>query len=306
MRIWHSINEAARNGRPVALAIGTFDGVHLGHQAVIASVLAEAGKLGLTSTVMTFTRHPLEAGDTPPLVCPVEVRLEHLAALGVEQTILIPFDRELAVLPPDLFVRETLCQKLGMRMIAVGHDFRFGAGARGDAALLTAMGRDLGFTVARVPPVVIDGRIVSSTAIRWALSTGDVAIANQFLGRPFTIRGSVVPGERRGQTLGFPTANIALAAGSLWPRYGVYAVLIRFTGEQYYGVANVGVKPTFGGGEPRVEVFIFGFRGNLYNSLIEVALLDFIRPERRFATVEDLQAQIGADIERARIVLGLA
>ena len=302
MQIWHSFTEAQRGlgQRVTAVSIGTFDGVHRGHQAIVGELCRQARERSLVSLIMTFAQHPSSVvkGEAPPLLLPVEERLELIAALGAEALLLVEFDAALAASDPETFVREYLQAKLGLNLLVIGYDFRFGAGGNGDTQLLAGLGHDLGFSVIEVPPVILDGTVVSSTAIRWALAAGDVKTGARFLGRPFTVRGQVVTGQRRGRRLGYPTANIRLGPGALWPRYGVYLVRIAFGRDKYYGVANVGVKPTFDRNEPGIEVFLFGYHGDLYHTTIEASFLGFLRPEKRFDGIDDLQAQIRADIEQ--------
>lgn len=308
MQVWHSLEEArnALASVSTALSIGVFDGVHRGHQAVLAMLREEAERRGLYGIVLTFTQHPaiLARGEAPPLLCPPDLRLEYLSELGVSGVALIPFDAGLADLSPPDFVRDWLCDALRVRLMVVGHDFRFGAGGAGEAELLASLGsRCCGLEVAVVPPVMVDGSVVSSTAIRWALSAGDIAAANRLLGRAFTVRGQVVGGSRRGRSMGFPTANITLPPGSLWPRFGVYLTRARWGGEEFFGLANVGVKPTFGRNEPGIEIHLLDFAGDLYGAAIDLEFLEFIRPERRFASAEELRAQIAADLDGARSIL---
>lgn len=312
MDIWHSFAEArqALCSRTAAVAIGTFDGVHLGHQAIIAALRRGAEERLLHSLVITFDRHPgaVVGLGAPPLLTPVETRLRLLAGLGVQAALLLSFDEEFAALAPAEFVRGKLLNELGARLIAIGHDFRFGARGAGNAALLRSIGSPCGLEVVEVPPVLVDGIAVSSTAIRWALAAGDVAAANRYLGRPYAVRGAVETGRRRGRKLGFPTANLRLADDALWPRYGVYAVRIRladgFSPPQVYdGVANVGIKPTFGRSEPTVEAYLFGYCGDLYGRIIDVEFMGFVRPERKFRSADELQAQIAEDAAKARRML---
>lgn len=307
MLIWHSFAEAERWAaeRGTALTIGTFDGVHLGHQAVITELRRQAGARSLPPVVITFIHHPSSVigGETPPFIIPLARRLELLASLGLEAALVIPFDQALAGRAPEEFVRDCLWDSLKVRLIVVGHDFRFGAGGRGDAALLAALGGSLGMEVMAVPPVMVDGIVVSSTAIRWALAAGDVVAARRYMGRPFSVRGEVVPGEKRGRRLGFPTANLRLEPEILRPRYGVYLVEVTVGQKRHYGVADVGVKPTFGLHEPAVEVFLFDCQADLYRTEIEVFFLRFLRPERRFASAEELRAQIALDVAQAKSFL---
>jgi len=308
LQIWFGFEEAvaALDGQPTALTIGTFDGMHLGHQAVIGELCRRAKQRSLASLVMTFAQHPslIVKGEAPPLLIPVERRLEMLTALGIKAALLLPFDAALAALEPRTFVRDKLCTGLNARLLIVGYDFRFGAGGSGDATLLGTLGREeCGFEVVRVPPMTVGETTVSSTTIRWALASGDVAAVRGYLGRPFSVRGKVVSGLRRGHGLGFPTANIGLALGSLWPRYGVYLVRVTAGASDYDGLANVGVRPTFGRGAPGIEVFLLGYDGDLYGTTIDVAFLDFIRPEKQFSDPGKLRAQIDSDLKQARAIL---
>ena len=308
MFIWHSFMEAASAlcGRATAITIGTFDGVHLGHRAVIGELCRGSKERSLLSLVMTFAQHPdsIVLGEAPPLLLPLARRLELLAELGVEATLVLAFDDTIAALAPEAFVKEKLHGDLGARLVVAGHDFRFGARGSGDAGLLVSLGQQWGFETIQVPPVVVDGTAISSTAIRWMLAAGDVAAANRYLGYPYAVRGIVARGQRRGHRLGFPTANITLAPGALWPRYGVYLVEIKMGGLSYHGVANVGIKPTFGAdNEPAVEVYLFSYEGDLYHASMDVSFLAFIRPERWFPDAGALRARIAADIEAAKAML---
>ncbi|MGE5550697.1 MAG: riboflavin biosynthesis protein RibF [Bacteroidota bacterium] len=309
MLIWRNFDEAKAGlgGRQVALTIGTFDGVHLGHRQIIGELCRQAKARHLSSLVMTFANHPAAhvTDAAPPLLIPLAQRLDLLADLGVEAALVASFDADLAGLDARTFVLGRLCRDLQAKVIVVGHDFRFGAGGLGNAEVLAALGAGEGaFDVVRVPPVACEGTVVSSTAVRWALTAGDVVSAAKLLGRPFSVRGTIATGAGRGRKLGFPTANLTLAPGSLWPRYGVYLVRISLGEGQYHGVANVGVKPTFGRSEPVIEVFILGYGGDLYGKSIEVAFLAFIRPEKRFPDAEALRHQIEADIRQAEAIAG--
>ncbi|MGE5527699.1 MAG: riboflavin biosynthesis protein RibF [Patescibacteria group bacterium] len=307
MYISRSLDEAALHlaGRGTVLTIGTFDGVHLGHQRIVEELQAQAKARDLLSLVITFARHPagVIAGEAPPLLMPLEDRLDRLAGLGVDACLLLEFDADLADSEPAGFARDVLGRGLGARAVVIGHDFRFGARGKGDGETLAAVGRESGFEVIRVAPVVVGGTVVSSTAIRWMLAAGDVARARAYLGRAYSIKGIVQTGAQRGRRLGYPTANLAFAPGVLWPRFGVYLVRIALGAETRFGLANVGVKPTFGRHEPAVEVHLFSYQGDLYATPIEAAFLSFLRPERRFATPRELRAQIETDIAEARAML---
>ncbi len=309
MLIWRNLAEAKAwlGGRGTAVTIGTFDGLHLGHQAVLRTLSDLAREKSLTTLVVTFDQHPFAvlSGEVPPLLMPIQRRLEGLADLGVQSVLVISFDAAFAALDASAFARGMIAGDLGARVVVVGHDFRFGMRGAGDAALLAAVGEECGFAVTQVAPTIVDGIAVSSTAVRWALAVGDIAAANRFLGRPHAVRGEVVSGARRGRRLGFPTANLTLSQGSLWPRYGVYLVRIS-AGDSagYHGLANVGVKPTFGSrNEPGIEIYLLDFAGDLYHTTIDVAFLDFVRPEKCFSSADELREQIGKDIARARDLL---
>ena len=302
MLIWRSFSEARDKIKDsTAVSIGSYDGVHLGHQTVLLELNRLGQEHSLLTVVITFDEHPsVTVGhETSQLLIPLAYRLRLLAEIGIGAALVLPFDNNLAALESEAFVGR-LCGDLRMRHIVVGYDFRFGAGGLGDAALLERLGAKQGFGVTQIPPVSLGATVVSSTAIRWMLIAGDVKAAERFLGRPFTVRGKVVHGEKIGRNLGFPTANIKLPPGAFWPRYGVYLVKASLEdGICVYGVANVGVKPTFGKNDPVIEVYILSYKGDLYNSEIDLGFLAFIRPERRFTDPMSLREQIYDDIRRA-------
>jgi riboflavin kinase / FMN adenylyltransferase len=267
-----------------AVAIGTFDGVHRGHKAVVEAARAS----GLRFTVVTFEPHPrLVLGYEVQLLSTLERRLELLAELGPDETLVIGFTPELSRLEPAQFVAEFL-EPIGTRAVFAGEDFRFGAGRRGDVELL----RRLGFEVHAVP--LVAG--VSSTRIRELLSGGDVAAAAPLLGRPSEIEGTVVAGDQRGGTLGFPTANIVPAPNLLVPAYGIYAG----SALGHRVAASIGVNPHYGGAERRIEAFLLDFEGDLYGRGLRLELWQRLREERAFASEEELVAQIARDVEGAR------
>jgi riboflavin kinase/FMN adenylyltransferase len=267
-----------------AVALGTFDGVHLGHRAVIEAVKAA----GLRSTVLTFDPHPrLVLGYEVQLLTPFDRRVELIEALGPDELLVVEFTQELSRLEPEDFAAEYLTG-VGARVVVAGEDFRFGAGRRGDVALLRSLGLDV-----RPVPLVAG---VSSSRIRELVRKGDMPAAADLLGRPFEVEGEVVFGDRRGGTLGFPTANLSPGPHALVPAFGIYA------GEAlgHRVAASIGVNPHYGGSERRIEAFLLDFEGDLYGSRLRLELWKRLREERAFESEEDLVAQIAADVEAAR------
>jgi riboflavin kinase / FMN adenylyltransferase len=283
MRVVRSVGELER--RPRALAIGTFDGVHLGHRRILGAVLAD----GRTPTVITFDPHPraVLTGHHIELVSTVERRLELLAALGIEEVLVLEFDLALAALRAEDFAREYL-QAIGAAVVAAGPSFRFGRAASGDLGLL---GR-LGLETRSVP--LFEG--VSSTSIRQLLRVGAVDTAARMLGRPPEVEGTVVSGHARGGTLGFPTANLAVPATLLVPEYGIYAGAVG----EHRAAISIGVNPHYGGHERRVEAFLLDFDGDLYGRRLVVELWRRLREERAFESEAELVAQIARDVDETR------
>jgi riboflavin kinase / FMN adenylyltransferase len=266
-----------------AAAIGTFDGVHLGHRRVIEAAL----ETGLPVRVITLHPHPrtVVQGNLVELVCTVERRLELIGELGVDEVVVVPFTLETARLEPEQFVAEHLA---GVTVVAAGDDFRFGHRRSGDLGTLERLGRE----VRRVP--VVEG--VSSSRIRRLVHEGDLAGAAQQLGRPFELDGVVVPGDQRGGTLGYPTANLAVDPALLVPRYGIYAGAAR----GHRAAISIGTNPHYGGEERRIEPYLLDFEGDLYGQRLIVELWERLRDEQVFASEEELVAQIGRDVEATR------
>ncbi len=290
--------------RGCVATIGNFDGVHLGHQAILAQLARQAARLRVPRLVITFEPQPQEffAGPTAPPARLMRLRekLLALAGLGVERVLCLPFDRRLAALPALSFIEDLLVDRLGVRYLVVGDDFRFGYRRAGDFALLVAAGRQHGFQVADTGSYLQDGERVSSTRIRQALAQGDLALATRLLGRPYDMCGRVAHGEQRGRTIGFPTANLHLHR-RVTPIYGVYAVLMSGMGlRPWPGIANVGRRPTVAGERERLEVYLLDFQGNLYGRQVKVDFLHYLRPERRFDSLEALRRQIRQDEYAAR------
>lgn len=282
MKIAHAPSQLER--QPRAVAIGAFDGVHLGHRTVIATAIAT----GLAPTVVTFDPHPrIALGNRVEMLCTLERRLELLAALGVEGTVVASFTDELMHLEPEQFA-ETWLRALDAQVVVAGHDFRFGRRRSGDLALLER----LGFEVLEAPEV--EG--ISSSGIRHCLHDGDVAGAARMLGRPPELDGVVVAGDQRGGTLGFPTANLALDPYLLVPRHGIYAGATH----GHRAAISIGTNPHYGGEELRIEPYLLDFEGDLYGERLVVELWERLRDERAFPSEEALIAQIADDVERTR------
>jgi riboflavin kinase/FMN adenylyltransferase len=306
MRVFRSWTDLPADARGAAVALGNFDGIHLGHAAVVRA--AHAARPDAPLAVLTFEPHPREVfrADDPPFRLTLSAeRARALASLGVSIVYEIPFDLEFSRLSPEDFVRDVLHAGLGAKHIASGQDFAFGHRQRGDAAMLASLAEPLGMGVTAVPPVADSRGPISSSRIRRALQDGYPERATADLGRPWAIRGEVSHGDKRGRTIGFPTANVPLGR-HLEPARGVYATTIRTPdGGTHAGVANIGRRPTVNAGpESRLEVNLFDFAGDLYGAEIAVELRAFIRPEVKFAGIDALKAQIAADAAEARRLLG--
>lgn len=289
-----------------AVTVGNFDGVHLGHRELVARTVSEARGAGGTAVVLTFDPHParlLTPGRAPRELTTLPQKEELLAGLGMDRLAVVPFTRELAALPADVFVREVLVGTLGARIVVVGESFRFGHRKQGDVALLKALGGELGFAVRALAPVLQGGEPVSSSRVREALRAGDVRAARALLGRPHFVDGLVVRGDGRGRTIGVPTANLA-PENEVVPARGVYAGRCRLAdGAERLALVNVGRRPTFGGGRMTVEAHLLGFDGELHGARVRLSFEERLRGERRFAGQEALVTQIRRDAERARELL---
>lgn len=299
---WTGLETGARGA---SAAMGNFDGVHRGHQAVIDA----ARRPGVPLGVVTFEPHPRQvfAPDAPPFrLMNAEARGHRLEKLGVDQLYVLPFDSALAGMEAEAFVRDVLVAGLGVSHVTVGADFCFGKGRKGSVDTLRSLGTELGFGVTIADLVAIDGVEISSTAIRTALSEGRPRDAARMLGHWHRIEGAVLHGDKRGKGLGFPTANMGVEGLHL-PRLGVYAVKLDvLTGPHagsYLGAASLGVRPMFGENLPNLETFIFDFEGDLYGQHLSVALIDYLRPEMKFDGLEALISQMNADCDRARLLL---
>lgn len=305
MRIHHHWQGLPPDARGASVAMGNFDGVHLGHRSVIDLARRPDAPLG----IVTFEPHPRQffAPDAPPfrLMNP-EARANRLSKLGVTQLYELPFDADLASLTPDVFARDVLAGGLGISHVVVGADFRFGKGRTGTAADLQSLGARHGFTTTIAPLLSVQGTEVSSTAIRTALTEGRPRDAAAMLGHWHRIEGEVIHGEKRGRELGYPTANMSVDGLHL-PRLGVYAVKADIlTGPQagsYMGAASLGVRPMFGQNRPNLETFLFDFKGDLYGQHLSIAFVDYLRPELKFDGLDALITQMDADCRKARDIL---
>jgi riboflavin kinase/FMN adenylyltransferase len=314
MAIFRHSNDLPAAARGAVVVIGNFDGVHRGHQLLLADARRLADQLSAPLAVLTFEPHPrsLFLPDQPPFrLTSLRAKAHALQEAGVDDLIVLHFDRAFSLKPAEAFVQDILVGDLAARQVVVGWDFCFGHKRSGNVALLKSMGAQHGFGVTAVDPVMTgEGEVYSSSIIREHLRQGRPAKAAELLGRPWEIEGRVEHGDQRGRTLGFPTANVSLGA-FLCPALGVYAVLagrdpgVEHGGETRWhaGVANLGRRPTVAGEDVRLEAHLFDFDGDLYGEMLRVRLIDFLRPEKKFDGLEALRAQIGLDCGQAREIL---
>lgn len=290
------------------MALGNFDGVHLGHQEVLRRAVAEGRRRGVTVVAATFDPHPravLGAGEPPKLLTTLDLRREVLLRYGADEVRVITFDAELSKKSPREFVRDVLVGEIGAEAVVVGENFRFGYRAAGDVRDLERLMGEAGGTAIAVPVRAVAGEVeISSTRIRNLISVGEVAEAAALLGRSYVLRGEVVLGDRRGRSIGFPTANVRPDPVAIVPARGVYASFVDLGEKRYAACTNVGVAPTFGRAENRVEAYLLDFEGDLYGRVVDVGFMERIRGERRFSGVDELKAQIGLDVEEARRIVG--
>ncbi len=304
LEIHHSPDALAGLG-PAYLAIGVFDGGQLGHRAVIGRAVDDARREpGAAAVVVTFDPHPLKVirpEAAPRLLTSTRHKFQYFAGLGATHCLALPFDAAFAVTAPEDFITALASAARPLREICVGFNWTFGRAGAGNLDLLTRLGERHGFAVVGLPSVAVDGQTVSSTLIRQAVEAGDLARAARYLGREFTILGTVVAGQQLGRQLGYPTANLA-AHNEQFPPNGVYAVEAEWRGGKYPGVVNLGFRPTVAapGGERLLELHLFDFDREIYGEDVEVSFRRFLRAERKFANVEELRAQIGRDVESGR------
>lgn len=305
MRIIRGLAQYPADAPPSVVAQGTFDGVHLAHQEVIRTAVGRARDLGAQAVAMTFDPNPvaiLRPTEAPPEILPLEDRLDRIVDLGPDVVLVIPFTLEFSRVEAEAFVRDVMAGLLRAREVVVGFNHTFGRGARGTPELLQAVATPLGIRVHVIPPLTVNGVVVSSSSVREALRRGDVRGAASLLGRPYAIRGLVGRGAERGRTLGFPTANI-VAPGSFLLADGVYAGRATWEGHSAFAVINIGVRPTFEERTRTVEAHLLDVSADLYGRILTLAFLARIREEMRFPSVEALRAQIEEDVTVARRLL---
>jgi len=302
MKIFHDL-ENANIAKPAVLTLGVFDGLHLGHQAIMAKVVERARATESVATAITFDPHPravLHPESAPPLLQTLDQRLANLEVLGIEQAIVVKFTKEFASQPAEDFLRNVVRDRLHAREVYLGKGFAFGKGRGGNIELLHKMSDELGFVAAEVDEVQLRGMRISSSRIRELLAEGRVNLARRMLGRPYGVEGVVIRGDQRGRSIGFPTANLK-PHNRVIPKFGVYATATLIGGIWRRSVTNIGVRPTFGEElEPSIEAHVLDFDGDLYGDALRVRFLHRIRDERKFSGVDELITQIGRDAERAR------
>ena len=304
MKLISSANELTAGSRKVCLAIGFFDGVHLGHQQIIRQTITDARKHGALALVITFDQHPntiVAPGRVPPLIYSLPQKLRAIESLGPDATLLIHFDKAFSQKTGEAFIRELACAWSGIQSICVGADFTFGYKRGGNVELLKKLGAELKFSVHGMAAVSLDGKIVRSTRIREAIRAGDLDAASQMLGRAYSIAGRVIEGDKLGRKLGFPTANID-PTGLALPPNGVYAIHAIVAGKTHRAVLNIGTRPTLGNPNPpvRIEAHLLDFNNDLYGQELEIVFSEKLRDEQKFSSLDELKAQIASDIERAK------
>jgi riboflavin kinase / FMN adenylyltransferase len=304
VRTLHSISELAHLPGPVFLAIGVFDGVHLGHQSVISTSTSHARSAGGTPVVITFDPHPLKVlrpQNAPHLLTATQHKIALIRDLGVEHLLVIPFDKNFAATPPENFIEHLVMDSNPLGEICVGHEWSFGKDRRGNLELLKKLGWQFDFNVVGIPPVTVNGEIVSSTTIRRAIEAGDLKKAATMLGREYTILGTVVHGDDLGKKIGFPTANLS-AHSEQFPPNGVYSAEARLDSVVYPGVVNLGYRPTVSSGRSDrvLEVYLLDFHRDIYGKELELRFIRYLRPEKKFENVDALVQQIQRDVQQAR------
>ena len=304
MRIIHAAHELQPGGRKVCLAIGFFDGVHLGHQQIIRQTITDARQHHALAVVVTFDRHPntvVAPQHVPPLIYSLSQKLRAIQSMGPDAVLLLHFDKAFSEQPGEAFIQH-LARGLGsIQSICVGANFVFGHKRGGNVQLLRKLGAELRFTVHGLAAVSLDGKAVSSTRIREAIAAGDMDAASQMLGRAYSLAGAVVRGDGLGQQLGFPTANLDVSGQALPPK-GVYAALAEVGGSSCRAVVNIGHRPTLQNPNPqlRVEAHLLDFQRDLYGQELEITLVEKLRDEKKFASLDALRSQIASDIDEAR------
>jgi riboflavin kinase/FMN adenylyltransferase len=304
MEILRSIPELSQLSGPLFLAIGVFDGVHRGHQAVISTSADHARAANGTPVVVTFDPHPekvLRPQSAPHLLSATQHKIALIRALGVRHLLIINFDKQFAATEPEDFVEQLVAHSKSLREICVGHEWSFGKNRRGNLEFLKKLGSKFNFGVVGVPTIKANDEVVSSTAIRQAIERGDFARAAAMLGREYTVLGTVTHGDNLGKKIGFPTANLS-AHSEQFPPNGVYAAEALIQDELHRGVVNLGVRPTVASGKSErvLEIHLFDFNRDIYGKDVEVRFVKFLRPEQKFENIDALTAQIRSDVDQAR------
>jgi riboflavin kinase/FMN adenylyltransferase len=301
MRLFHGTDNADI-ARPTVLTLGVFDGLHLGHQLIMQTVVERARVVGAVPTVITFEPHPREVlhpKSAPPLLQTFDQKIEALGVLGIEQTIVIHFDQSFAQIRAEDFLRDVVLDRLHAKEVYLGRGFAFGHNRGGNIELLRLVSQSLGFSADEVPEVRLRGRRVSSSRIRELLQQGRVNLARRMLGRPYGVEGRVVRGAERGATLGFPTANLH-PQNRVIPRNGVYVTATLIEGQWRRSVTNIGTRPTFeSAAATSVETFVMDYSGDLYGDVVRVRFLHRLRDEQKFSSIDQLKSQIEHDVGRA-------
>lgn len=306
MKVFHGTDNAGIL-RGTTLTLGVFDGLHLGHQAIMKKVVERAAANGTVPTVITFDPHPravLHPDNAPPLLQTLDQRLANFDFLGIEQAIVIRFDKQFASIDAEHFLTDIVHERLDAKEVYLGAGFAFGKNRGGNIALLRRMSSELGFFADEVDEVRLRGTRISSTKIRHLLAEGKVNLARRMLGRPYGVEGQIIHGLERGRTIGFPTANLK-PVNRVIPKFGVYATASLIDGVWRRSITNVGVRPTFDDDQlPSIETFVFDFDGDLYGEVLRVRFLHRIRDERKFKGIDELRAQIEKDSARAESYFG--
>ncbi|MCR5175980.1 MAG: bifunctional riboflavin kinase/FAD synthetase [Anaerovibrio sp.] len=292
-------------GRRTAIALGTFDGVHVGHQSIIRQAMELAEKHGLVGVVFTFLNHPLSvvAPDRVPFQIGDNIsKAAYMEKLGVDILLNVPFSEKLSRQSPEEFL-DNLCRSCNPEYLVTGPNFTFGKKGKGNSRMLSRVASEYGFVAEVGKAVQIDGRMVSSTQIRALIEEGDLVKTNEYLGKPFSFGGRVVHGDHRGRTIGFPTANLAIPDKRAMLPNGAYGVYVLMNGQKYKGIANIGTNPTFDGCKRRLEVHILDFSGNLYDCPLTVQFVYKLREEKKFSGADALVRQLHLDEEKARSIL---
>lgn len=301
MKIFHGTDNA-NILRGTVLTLGVFDGLHLGHQQIMQTVVESAAATDAVPTVITFDPHPravLHPENAPPLLQTLDQRLANFEVLGIKQTIVIRFDKEFAGIDAETFLRDIVHERLQARAVFLGKGFFFGKNRGGNIELLREMSARLGFFADEVSEVRLRGQRISSSKIRQLLADGKVNLARRMLGRPYGVEGQIIHGLQRGRTIGFPTANLH-PHNRVIPRFGVYATATLIDGKWRRSITNVGIRPTFEDDQnPSIESYVFDFDGDLYGDVLRVRFLHRIRDERKFSGIDELRAQIERDTRRA-------